>query len=194
MRQTPEGDYRRLESMLESEGAVQWLDAFDDAVWESLRRGEALMVESEVKVPSFFVAADVAVGAGPLIELMQAFGEAVDQETQAVIAGMSQINEVVRDISVIAHAAGAPRYKFICPLKRDYLRDDLSSLNGECIVVGSLQRRLRPSERYSLLDDLGLGGLPRAERRRVERDMKKDLPDSVVAAPAALITPLAIYR
>jgi hypothetical protein len=193
MRQTPEGDYRRLESVLEDQNALQWLDVFDDAVWGSLRRGEALMIESEVRVPSFYRVADMAAGAQPLMELVQAFGEPVDHETQAMIAGLGQINEVMR-VSVVAHAAGAPRYKFICPLKRDFLRDDLGSLDGECIVVGSLQRRLKPTERYSLLDDLGLGGLPRAERRRAERGMKKDLHDSVVAAPAALITPLAIYR
>jgi hypothetical protein len=79
-------------------------------------------------------------------------------------------------------------------VQRQYLREDMAALDGECIVVGSLQRRLKAGERYSILDALGMGGLPRAERRKAERDMKKDMPDSVVSAPAALITPLAIYR
>src|SRR4051794_18964726 len=42
MRQTPEGDYRRLEKLLEDEDAVQWLDAFDEGIWASLKRGEVI--------------------------------------------------------------------------------------------------------------------------------------------------------
>lgn len=194
MRQTPEGNYRRLERLLEDENAVQWLDAFDDDIWASLTRGEALRVESVVKVPSLYRYSEMAAGFQPVMDLMQAFGETVDDETQEAVSGIAQIGEALKDVSVVAHAAGAPRYKFICPLKRSFLRDDLGALDGECIVVGSLQRLLKSGERYSILDDLGMGGLPRAERRKAERDMKKALPDAVITAPAALLTPLAIYR
>lgn len=107
---------------------------------------------------------------------------------------MTQINEAMKEVPVVAHAAGTPRYKFICPLKREYLREDLDAVAGECVVIGSLQRRLKPTERYSLLDSLGIRGMPRDERRKAERDMKKDMPDAVVSAPAAILTPLAIYR
>lgn len=194
MHQTPEGNYRRLEKLLDAENAVQWLDAFDEDIWNTLERGEALRIESVVKVPSFYKYTEMAAEFGPLLELMQTFGETVDQETQDSVTGMTQIGQTLKDMSVIAHAAGSPKYKFICPLKRQFLREDMAVLDGECIVVGSLQRRLKATERYSILDDMGMGGLPRAERRKAERDMKKDLPDAVVSAPAALITPLAIYR
>jgi hypothetical protein len=62
------------------------------------------------------------------------------------------------------------------------------------VVVGSLQRRLKVGEKYSLLDSLGMSGLPRAERRRVERDIKKQMPDAVISSPAAILAPLVIYR
>lgn len=193
MKQTPEGNYRRLEKLLDAEDAVQWLDAFDEDIWNKLERGEALRVESVVKVPSIYKYTEAAGELAPLMELMEVVGETVDQETQAAVQGMTQLGQALKDVSVIAHAA-ASKFKFICPLKRGFLREDLAALDGECIVVGSLQRRLKPTERYSLLDDLGMGGLPRAERRKVDRDMKKKLPDSVVSPPAALLTPLAIYR
>ncbi len=194
MRQTPEGNYRRLEKLLDAEEAVQWLDAFDDDIWNKLKRGEALRVESVVKVPSIYKLTEAVGEIAPLMELMEVFGETVDQETQAAVQGMTKLGQALKDATVVAHAAGALKFKFICPLKRDFLREDLAALDGECIVVGSLQRRLKPTERYSLLDDLGMGGLPRAERRKIERDMQKKLQDSVVSPPAALLTPLAIYR
>lgn len=194
VRKTPEGDFRRLEKLLEEQDGLQWLDAFDDAIWQGLERGEALRIESVVKVSSLYQATELASSVGPLLGLMESFGEGVDAETQAAITGMQQINEVMKEVPVVAHAAGSPRYKFICPLKRDYLREDLDAVAGECVVIGSLQRRLKTTERYSLLDSLGIGGLPRDERRKVERDMKKGMPDAVVSAPAAILTPLAIYR
>jgi hypothetical protein len=194
MRQTPEGNYRRLEQVLEAEDAMQWLDAFDEAIWTGLKRGELVQVESIVKVPSLYQWTEMAASSEPLMQMMDAFGEPVDRETQEGVAALSQMAQVMKDVSVVAIASGTPRYKFICPLRRDFIRRDLASLAGECIVVGSIQRRLKPTERYSILDDMGMGGLPRAERRKVERDMKKELPDAVVTAPAAITTPLAIYR
>lgn len=194
MRQTPEGRYRRLEKLLDEEDAIQWLDAFDEAIWTKLERGEALRIESVVKVPVFYTYTEMAAGFQPLMDLMQLFGEPVDDETQTAVAGMTQIGQTLKELSIVAHAAGTPKYKFICPLKREFLREELGALEGECIVVGSLQRRLKPGEHYSILDDLGMGRLPRAERRRIERDMKKELPEVVISAPAALLSPLAVYR
>jgi hypothetical protein len=183
-----------LEALLDEQDGIQHLDAFDDAIFTSLERGEVVRVESELNVSSLFQATEMASSVGPLVELMGAFGEAVDADTQEAISGLSQVGEVFKAVPAVAHALGAPRFKFICPCKRDYLREDLGALPGECVVVGTLQRRLKSSERYSLLDAIGLSGLPREERRSMERGLKKSLPDAIVAAPAAIIEPLAIYR
>lgn len=194
MHQTPEGDFRRLEKLLDDEEGLQWLEAFDDEIWNELERGETLRIESVLEISSIYQASEMASSVGPLVALMETVGETVDAETQEAISGMTRFSEALKDIPVVAHAAGAPKYKFICPLKRDYLREDLGALAGECIVVGSLQRRLKPTERYSILDSLGASGLPRAQRRQAERDIKKGASDLVIRAPAALLTPLAIYR
>lgn len=194
VRQTPEAEYRRLEQLLERENGLQWLEAFDDAIWEQLRRGEALAIESVLEVPSFHQAAEMAEGVGPFADLMRAFGEGPTEADQEAIEGMTAIGQAVKEVAVVAHAAGARKYKFICPLDKSYLREDLSQIGGESVVVGSLQRRLKAGEKYSLLDSLGMGGLPRSERREAERNLKKEMPDAVVSPPAAILTPLAIYR
>jgi hypothetical protein len=194
VRQTPEAAYRRLEKLLEEEDAVQWLEAFDDAIWQDLKRGELVAVESDIKVPSLYHVTEMAAGVGPLVDLMRTLGEDIDDETEEAIEGISKVGQMLKDVVAVAHAAGALRYKFVCSLKRDYLREDLGNLDGECVVVGSLQRRLKVGEKYSLLDSLGMSGLPRAERRRVERDIKKQMPDAVISSPAAILAPLVIYR
>lgn len=93
MRQTPEGNYRRLEKLLDAEDAVQWLDAFDEDIWNKLERGEALRVESVVKVPSIYKYTEAAGELAPLMELMEVFDETVDQETQAAVQGMTQLGQ-----------------------------------------------------------------------------------------------------
>lgn len=194
IRQTPEADFRRLEKLLDDADGVQWLEALDDTIWQGLERGEMLRIEAQLKVPSLYQYTELAATAAPYMEMLESFGEPADREAQEAISGFEQINSMLKDAVVVAHAAGTPRFKFICPLKRDMLREDLGSLEGECIVVGTLGRRLKAAERYSLLDAMGLSGLPREERRKMERDMKKQMPDAVVSAPAALLTPLAVYR
>lgn len=194
IRQTPEADFRRLEKLLEDEDGVQWLEALDDTIWQGLERGEILRIEAQLKVPALLKYTELAATAAPYVEMFEDFGEPVDREAHEAIDGFERVNAMLKDAVVVAHAAGSPRFKFICPLKRDMLRDDLSSLGGECIVIGALERRLKPTERYSLLDAMGFSGLPRDQRRKMERDMKKQMPDAVVSSPAAMLTPLAVYR
>jgi hypothetical protein len=56
---------------------------------------------------------------------------------------------------------------------------------------------LRPGEKYTLLDSIpAMAALPRDARRKFARDLKneKELPDLVISAPAAVVTPIAVYR
>lgn len=195
MRQTPEASYARLEALLKPDDQPQWFEAFDTTLWQSLQRGELIAVESVVEVPSVYEAAELASGVGPLMDLMRLAGEEVDDEAEVAIAGMAQFASLLKELPVLARAAGSPKYKFICPLKRTGLRVELSALNGDCVVVGSVARHIRPGKPYSLLDSVGLGsGMSREDRRQSERQMKKDMPEAVVSAPAVILTPLALYR
>jgi hypothetical protein len=197
VQQTPEGNYRRLEKLLVQEDAVQELFAFDDGIWEQLSRGEVLSIEANVGVAALFTFTGMASSIGPIVELMRSFGQQVDGETTQAISSMAQLDDVLKEIPVVARPVGSPKYKFICPLKRQYLRDELAALNGDCIVVGTLQRHLARNESYSVLDSLGMGSLPRADRRKMDRDLKKgkgEMGELVISAPAVVLTPLAVYR
>ncbi|MCB0882976.1 MAG: hypothetical protein KDC33_12275 [Thermoleophilia bacterium] len=194
IKQTPESEYDRFEKLLDERNELQWIEVLDDDIFGSLRRGEALSIESDLKVPSLFRLMDMAESAAPFLDLMQSLGESVDAETAAAIGGLGHLQGMMQRLPVVAHASGTPRFKFICPLKRGFLREDIGSIDGDCIVIATVLRRLKPSEKYSVLDEFGFNAMSRDDRRKWVRDTKKDMPDGVVSAPAALVTPVAIYR
>jgi len=193
VRQTPESDFRRLERLLAEQDGVQELSAFDEEIWEGLGRGEVLAIEANLSVPELFQWTEMASSVGPLVDLMRGFGEEVDAETEEVITGLTQLGKAAPKVPGVLRPLGTPKFKFVCPLRKDSIERELADLKDECVVVGTLQRRFKAGESYSLLDAFGAGRLPRAERRKAEREMRK-MSDAVVTAPAALLSPLAIYR
>lgn len=197
MRQTPEGEFRRLERLLEDQGDVQWLEAFDEAIWRELKRGELVAVESNVVVPTVLRVSEIAEGIGPIMELAGLAGEVMDEGTQQAIEGITKFARALEELSVVARPTGAAKYRFIVPLRRDALEVDLGDLQGESVVIGSIQRRLKHGESYSLLDNLGMSAaMSRTERRQAERDMRNNeaMRDAVISGPAVILTPLAVYR
>jgi hypothetical protein len=165
LRQTPESAFARLFEVLSSSGDVQWLEVLDDEAWRQLHRGEIVEVESVVSVSSIAKFTTLADQVTPLMDAMEAFGEAVDAGTRTAITTMSSLRELF--------GTRMP------------------------VIAGAARRKLGPSEKHTVLDSLpGLGSLPRSVRRNVQASIKneKDLPDLVVSAPAAVVTPIAIYR
>src|SRR3954464_8427365 len=47
-----EGNFARLSAHLERQGASQYLQSFDEDIWNQLRRGEVLEVEADLSVPT----------------------------------------------------------------------------------------------------------------------------------------------
>jgi hypothetical protein len=197
VRQTPESAFTRLSQLLEEHDAVQFLDAFDDAIWNQLRRGEVLEVEVNIQVPALVKFGQMATEMGSLIEVMSSFGEDVDAETQAGMEGLSGIVGLIKGVPIIAAASGAPRFKLIAHLDEQNLRVNLDELEGEATLYCTIERRHGPSKQWSLLDSMpSLSGLPTAEKRGVARELKKvkQLTGSVVSPPLARVSPIAIYR
>jgi len=198
MRQTPESEFARLYDVLSSSGDVQWLEALDEQIWEQLRRGEIVEVESVVSAASLTKFATLAEKAAPLMEVMELLGETVDTETREAMAGMRSLGDLFGNkVPVVSRAAGAPKFKFIANLEKDKVRVDLDELEGEATLVAKIQRKLAPSEKHTVFESMpGMGSLPRALRRSIQGDIKneKELPDLVIRSPAAVVTPIAIYR
>lgn len=194
VKQVADGAFARLASLLEQEDAVQWLEALDDDIWRQLRRGEVLEVEASVTLPTLFQFTAVAGNVGAILDLMRAAGEEVDAEAEEGLQMVSMMSQLFKDPVALARPAGTPDYTLVLPLGTQWLRGELADLQGEMTVMGTLERKLRDTEQWSLLDAIGLSGLPNAEEMVESLESTQELEGSVVRPPAAIVKPVAIYR
>lgn len=195
--QTPESEFQRLTDALGD--GIQFLEAFDDEIWQSIRRGEILEIEAEVTVATMHKFVEAAGAVEPMLALGEAFGEAVeiDDETRQMFQAMRSLGQMAPKVPVLARPAGAARFTFVTSLEPDKLRVDTGELEGEATLVAKVQRKLRRGDQYSFLDSLPiLSALPRQQRKEALRELENtdDMPDMVITPPAAVVTPIAIFR
>jgi hypothetical protein len=203
VQQKAEGQFSRLAEHLETEEAVQPLEAFDDEIWEQLRRGEPFEVETKLEVPAMLRLASMLEGFEAFAEVLKvAGGEGLnlDEDAAEGLAMVGALRSMLSEQPVFARPVGAATYCFIAPLKPASLRVGFDELEGEATLYATIDKKLAKGETWSLLDVMGLGGLPRSARREVEKNLKVagDLKgfgvDGVVRAPAAVVSPIAIFR
>lgn len=194
VRQVADGAFARLAARLEQDDAVQWLEALDDGIWRQLRRGEVLEVEATVTLPTLFQLTAMAGSAGPILELMRAAGEEVDAQAEQGLQMVSMISKLFKDPVALARPSGSPDYTLIVPLELQWMRGELGDLQGEMTVMGTVERKLRHSDQWSLLDAMGMTALPNAQELVESLEAIKDFEGSVVRAPAAVLKPIAVYR
>lgn len=199
VRQTPDSACSRLIDLLEQAGSLQFLEVFDEGIWNQLKRAEALEVDATIELSVMAQIGGIAESFEPLIAVMSSAGQEVDAEGMQAIKAFSEISALMKTIPVLARPTGAAAYTFIANLKADALRVGQDQLNGEATILGTLQRRLRPDEVWSVFDAIGLAGLPQSLREQMQQGMTEgdtdtELGQMVVKPPAALLNPIAIYR
>ncbi len=203
MRQTAESRFDRLHRRFTETGNLQPLQAVDEEIWYQLRRGELLEVEAALKLSGAANLMRLLEFANSIGPLMQVFGSS-DTDAQENLAKMAQIRQVTSangTIPVIAHLLDTPDFKLLCQLRTEALRVAIDELTGEATIFGKVQRLLRKDEEVPAGDLIpGMNVLPREQRRKLERSLASQqegqMPfgDFSVTAPAALFTPVAIYR
>ena len=197
LRQTPESEFARLVDAVDDHGILSWAESFDEESWAALPRGAIVEVESDIAVSTLTKFAGVAEQVPPLLDFMETMGEGVDEDAREALRGFASLGALAPKVPVIARTSSTPRFKFGMELKRGNLAAEIGELDGDATVFGKLHRKLQPGEKYTMLDSLaGVGGLPRSLRREMQRNIKNDasFPDAVISPPAAVLTPIAIYR
>jgi len=195
--------FQQLYELLEKEGSIQFLDAFDEEIWTQLRRGELLEVDAIIRFPKPFMLTQAIEDLSPLMDIMIAFGEdsLADPKSRVALDGMSAIAKLAegKPVPILFEAASTPDFTFVANLPRRYLRCQVSELEGEATVVGKIQRILTKGakvEVFSLFPVFAssLPNLTREQRNQMQREMVKKELAEVVKGPAIILTPLAIYR
>jgi len=195
--------FQQLYEILEEQDLLQFLDAFDEEIWNQLHRGELLEVDAIIRFPKPFALTQAMDDLSPLLGIMAAFGEdsLADPKDRAAFEGMSAIVKLVegKPVPILFEAASTPGFTFVAHLPRRHLRCQLSDLEGEATLVGKVQRILtkgRKVEVFSLFPAFtsSLPSLSREQRRQMQREMVKKELAEVVRGPTVILTPLAIYR
>jgi hypothetical protein len=195
VRQTEESAFSRLATLLNDADSVQWLETFDEEVWDQLDRGEVLEIECQLQVPKLIQFTQIGSDLEPMKELMGLSGEQLDESALQGFAVLGLITQMLDGLPVFASALGAPQYSFIATLDSKHLRVPIDELQGEARLYCSLERKLRDDQQYSIVDTMpALRNLPDIEDAKRELLENEMLSDSAVDPPAAIVSPIAIFR
>lgn len=193
--------FQKLYELLKD--SVQFLDAFDEQIWNQLRRGELLEVDAIIRIPKSFMLTQAMGDLSPLMDIIAAFDEGAfaDPKSREMLKSMSAIAKRVEEkpIPILFEATSTRGFTFVAHLPRRYLRCPLSDLEGEATVIGKIQRILAKGTKYEVFSLFTafpsfLPSLSRDQRNQMEREMVKQGLAEVVKGPAIILAPLAIYR
>jgi hypothetical protein len=201
--QTGAARFERLYQQLDRDGEIQYLENIDDAIWDQIRRGEVVEVEAVIRPVGFGKIGELLQSFEKLVPLAQALGsEDLDEKSLGeleVLRGLTDTGDVTH---VVALLASAQKFKFACALRYRYLVADATLLEGEGTLVGKIQRKLKRGEQ-ELVGGL-FGGLedalPKDERKRLVDAFQAPeikalgIESPLIRYPAAVLTPIAIYR
>lgn len=197
--------FDRLYSLMDGEGLIQPLAAFDDDIYRSLGAGEIIEAPVIVRLTGLQqmldLAADFMDKWVPMLKLGNA-GPQVSDET----ANATKMAEALRGIleqgplAVIATATGNPRIRFVCRLDRRFLRIAASSVEGEATLLAKIQRKLKDGETVSAVEMPGFGPLSGQARSEFDSIFQNpniegiQLGESSITSPGAVVTVIGLYR
>lgn len=195
MRQTEESAFSRLASTLEENESVQWLESLDQSIWDQLERGEVLEVECELSIPPIMKLLVAGAQFEAISEMLKATGQQMDEETMQGFAALEAIAGLFQSVPVFGKAAGAPDFNFVAQASPDNFRVAMDGIDGTARLYCTLDRKVGDNEQYSIVDSIpAMRNLPNRQEVEEGLDDIKEFAGEPISAPAAVVTPIAIFR
>jgi hypothetical protein len=195
---TDAAKFQRLYELIEDKH-LQYLDGFDEAIWKQIRRGELLELQGKIRIPEFYKITQMVDTFAPIMDLFKSVDESfVDKKTETAMKGIGGLSKMLgeKPVPLIFEPVSTPGYHFVADLGRQFLRCDLSELQGEATVLGKVLRILEKGqthEAFSLIPS-SIPNVDRSARRRMQKDFKSKKLAEAVRGPGALIAAVAVYR
>jgi hypothetical protein len=195
---TDAAKFQRLYDLI-AQDHVQYLDAFDDAIWQQIRRGELLELQCTIRIPEFFKMTQIVDAFAPMIDIFKAVEAAiVDAKTEAAIKGFGGLSKMLsgKPVPLIFEPVSTPGYHFVAELRRQFLRCEMSELQGEATVLGKVLRTLSKSQTHEVFS-LFPASIPIMDskvQKQLQRDLKSNKLSEVVRGPGAILAAVAVYR
>jgi hypothetical protein len=124
-----------------------------------------------------------------------------DTNSRMAFEGISGFAKMMEKspVPVLFEAISTPKYKFVTNLSRQYIRCQISELQGEITIFGKVQRIIKLGERieaFSLFPVLStsLTTMNISQKKQLQQDMAKKGLAEIVKGPAMVLSPVAFYR
>lgn len=201
--QTDAGNFQKLYDLINNEDLLQYLEVFDEEIWNDIKRNEIVEVAGNLSVANLFNMLNQVSNMSPLIEIMKAFGDPglVDDKSMTAINGMKAFSEMNNDkeIPVVLRLEFSSKYKFTAKLQPEYIRGNMEKLDGEVIMIGKVHKiipRGQDYEMFSLTPEIDslMKQQSRTQRRKHEKKKTIRNVSDKISGPAMVLIPLAIYR
>jgi hypothetical protein len=203
-------DFNRLHSLATQQGLIQPLNALDDSIWSQLEVGELVEAKVAFALPKIHELLAAAEQFKELVGVIQAMGQELQPDQVKTIGMIDLIGPLLQNDkpTLIGSVVGSPKFRFVVPLTASNLMDELPNVRGEATVLGAIERKSARGGHITIVDLMkSLQGFlpnaapPRRGRGRISQGPPPSLEDTFVddqelriAHPAALLTPVAIYR
>lgn len=195
--------FQKLYDMLHGSGEIQQLDAFDDAIWQQLRRGEVVEIESLIRLPQGIHFAKSIEDFAPLLDLLADSGEDPfnDPTQRAKIDIMNKLmkSDDNQSVPILFQPISTPDYSFAANLSKKHLRREISELESEAIIFGKIQKIIPKDQKHEICNLMPAftslsKNLNRAGKRKLQNNMEKMGVVENINGPAIIIRPIAVYR
>jgi hypothetical protein len=198
---TDAAKFDELFKIMEEKDDFQYLDAFDREIWDSIRKREILEVEVLVKLPELYKMMNAVEDIIPFLDIMEQMGEEIfsDSNEEEMIKGFLKMigNSDTDTIPVVCELESNSEYKFIFELSKEFLRMDISKLDGEMTLFGKVQKIIKEDQELEVYNMFSnFKSLIEMASKTNEKNKSADMDDFIekVKGPAMKIIPIALYR
>jgi len=201
-------DFNRLHALATEQGLVQPLSALDEAIWDQLQVGELLEVRVIFALPKIHEWLAAVDQYKELAPVMSAFGQGLTADQAQALSMIDDVAPMLRDEkpTLIGSLVGSPKFRLAVPVAPSNLLVPLQDIQGEATVLAAVERKSVRGGFITIADMVKnlQAFLPNRAARRTKakgtgsavgnQDRFLDEQELRIGHPAALVTPVAIYR
>jgi hypothetical protein len=197
---TDEAKFQKLYDILDQRKEIQFLDAFDQKIWDQIRRGEILEIPANLRIPKFLEVSQEVNNFLPLLEIFSPFLEnQISKKDEEAITGFSRISQNLEDKPIpLFFDSSTIGFQFFSNVERKYLRCEVNSLQYDATVFGKVHKILDKNQKetvFSITPKIdNTISLNRKQRRSVDKRPKQLEPfKEILKGPAIILIPIAIF-
>jgi hypothetical protein len=197
-----------LHALATEQGLIQQLNALDEAIWDQLQVGELLEARVVFALPKIHEMLAAAEKWKELAGVMRAMGQELEADQVETLAKIDVIGPILQNENptLIGSLVGSPKFRLAVPLIPSNLLVDLPNIQGEVTLLAAVERKTARGGFITIADLVKnmQAFLPNRAARRgrakggdgaaANQDQFLDEQQLRIAHPAALVTPVAIYR